>query len=137
MWEVLSLLDSIVDGNNPLRATGKVVQTPARLRLRPLPLDGRGHFLVLSWSNSCYLGFQSAVLVAIRAAEFQAVTKRKCTVTAEVASSSLVVPAIFSITCGEPRKTSGSFCVQISLGAVHARRVPRNESKNAIANTNY
>ena len=33
-----------------------------------LPLRGRGHFLVLSWSNNCYLGFQSAVLVAIRAA---------------------------------------------------------------------
>jgi NAD(P)-dependent dehydrogenase (short-subunit alcohol dehydrogenase family) len=28
----------------------------------------RGHFLVHSWSNNCYLGFQSAVLVAIRAA---------------------------------------------------------------------
>jgi hypothetical protein len=33
-----------------------------------LPLCGRGHFLVHSWSNKCYLGFQSAVLVAIRAA---------------------------------------------------------------------
>jgi hypothetical protein len=63
---------------------------------RLLPLDGRVHFLVHSWSNNCYLGFQSAVLVAIRAAWFQAVTKRKCTVTAEVASSSLVVPAILS-----------------------------------------
>src|SRR5216684_4772972 len=42
--------------------------------------SGRVHFLVHSWSNICYLGFQSAVLIA--------------TVTAEVASSSLVVPAI-------------------------------------------
>jgi len=33
-----------------------------------LPLDGRVHFLVHSLSNSCYLGFQSTVLVAIRAA---------------------------------------------------------------------
>ena len=33
-----------------------------------LPFYGRVHFLVLSWSNNCYLGFQSAVLVAIRAA---------------------------------------------------------------------
>jgi hypothetical protein len=65
---VISLLDSIVDGNNPLRATGNVVQTPARLRLRPLPLDGRVHFLVHSWSNNCYLELQTAVLVAIRAA---------------------------------------------------------------------
>jgi hypothetical protein len=50
--------------------------------------------MVHSWSNNCYLGFQSAVLVAIRVAQFQGVTKRWCTVTAEVASSSLVVPAI-------------------------------------------
>jgi hypothetical protein len=40
----------------------------ARASLWLLPLDGRVHFLVLSWSNNCYLGFQSAVLVAIRAA---------------------------------------------------------------------
>jgi hypothetical protein len=33
-----------------------------------LPSCGRVHFLVHSWSNNCYLGFQSAVLVAIRAA---------------------------------------------------------------------
>jgi hypothetical protein len=33
-----------------------------------LPFCGRVHFLVHSWSNKCYLGFQSAVLVAIRAA---------------------------------------------------------------------
>jgi hypothetical protein len=33
-----------------------------------LALVFRVHFLVLSWSNNCYLGFQSAVLVAIRAA---------------------------------------------------------------------
>ena len=77
---MISHLDSIVDGNNPLRATGNVVQTPARLRLWPLPLCGRVHFLVHSWSNNCYLAFQSAA------------------VTAEVASSSLVVPGIFSIT---------------------------------------
>src|SRR5260370_11497213 len=32
-------------------------------------------FLVHSWSNNCYLGFQSAVSVAIRAAWFQAVTR--------------------------------------------------------------
>ena len=37
-------------------------------RSRTLPLFGRVHFLVRSWSNNCYLGFQSAVLVAIRAA---------------------------------------------------------------------
>jgi hypothetical protein len=37
-------------------------------RSRTLPLCGRVHFLVLSWSNKCYLAFQSAVLVAIRAA---------------------------------------------------------------------
>src|SRR5580765_7957236 len=55
----------------------------ARASLWLLPVDGRVHFLLHSWSNKCYLGFQSAVLVAIRA------------VTAEVASSSLVVPAIF------------------------------------------
>jgi hypothetical protein len=63
-------------------------------KLRLLPLEGRVHFLVHSWSNNCSLEFQSAVLVAIRAAWFQSVTKRWCTVTAEVASSSLVVPAI-------------------------------------------
>jgi hypothetical protein len=40
----------------------------ARSSLRLLPLDGRVHFMVHSWSNKCYLGFQSAVLVAIRAA---------------------------------------------------------------------
>jgi hypothetical protein len=33
-----------------------------------LPFDGGVHFLVLSCSNNCYRGFQSAVLVAIRAA---------------------------------------------------------------------
>ncbi len=33
-----------------------------------LSFCGRVHFLVHSWSNHCYLGFQSAVLVAIRAA---------------------------------------------------------------------
>src|ERR1700730_3712782 len=33
-----------------------------------LPFCGRVHFLVHSWSNNCYLGSQSAVLVAIRAA---------------------------------------------------------------------
>jgi len=54
-------------------------------RLRLLPLDGRVHFLVHSWSSNCYLGFQSAA------------------VTAEVASSSLVVPAIHS-------KELGHFC---------------------------
>ena len=37
-------------------------------RLRLLPLAGRVHFLVPSWSDNCYLGFQSAVLVATRAA---------------------------------------------------------------------
>ena len=37
-------------------------------RSMSLPLCGRVHFLVHSWSNKCYLGFQSAVLVAIRAA---------------------------------------------------------------------
>ena len=52
--------------------------------------------LVYSWSNNCYLEFQSAVLVAIRAAQFQVVTLGFWTVTAEVASSSLVVPAIHS-----------------------------------------
>src|SRR5260370_23110584 len=46
------------------------------------------------WSNNCYLGFQSAVLVAIRAPQFQAVTKGLFTVTAEAAGSSPVVPAI-------------------------------------------
>src|SRR5258708_13080373 len=56
--------------------------------------SGRFQFLVLSWSNICYLGFQSAVLVAIRAAQFQVVTKRWCTVTAEAAGSTPVVPAI-------------------------------------------
>jgi hypothetical protein len=34
-------------------------------------------FLVHSWSNNCYLGFQIAVLVAIRAAYFQAVAQRQ------------------------------------------------------------
>jgi hypothetical protein len=43
--------------------------------VRLLRLYGRVHILVLSWSNNCYLGFQSAVLVAIRAASFQSVTK--------------------------------------------------------------
>ncbi len=38
------------------------------LRFRLLPFCGRVHFLVHSWSNNCYLAFQSAVLVAIRAA---------------------------------------------------------------------
>jgi hypothetical protein len=33
-----------------------------------LPFDGRVHFLVHSWSSNCYLEFQTAVLVAIRAA---------------------------------------------------------------------
>jgi hypothetical protein len=36
--------------------------------LRLLPFCGRVQFLVHSWSNNCFLGFQSAVLVAIRAA---------------------------------------------------------------------
>ncbi len=63
-------------------------------RLRLPPLDGRVHFLVHSWSDSYYFGFQSAILVAIRAAQFQTVTNRWGTVTAGVASSSLVVPAI-------------------------------------------
>jgi hypothetical protein len=40
----------------------------ARPRLRLLPLDGRVHFLVHSWSNNCYFEFQTAVLVAIPAA---------------------------------------------------------------------
>jgi hypothetical protein len=42
--------------------------SPGSPRLRLLPLDGRVHFLVHSWSSNCYLGFQSAVLVAIRVA---------------------------------------------------------------------
>jgi hypothetical protein len=48
------------------RSQIKYVREAPRLRL--LPLDGRVHFLVHSWSNNCYIGFQSAVLVAIRAA---------------------------------------------------------------------
>jgi hypothetical protein len=38
------------------------------LLARLLPFCGRVHILVHSWSNNCYLGFLSAVLVAIRAA---------------------------------------------------------------------
>ena len=38
------------------------------LLARLLPSCGRVHILVHSWSNNCYLGFLSAVLVAIRAA---------------------------------------------------------------------
>jgi hypothetical protein len=66
----------------------------ARASLWLLPLDSRVHFLVHSWSDNRSFGFRSVTLVAIRVAQFQAVTKRQCTVTAEVASSSLVVPAI-------------------------------------------
>ena len=50
--------------------------------------------MVHSWSNKGYSGFLSAVLGAIRAAKFQSVTTKMGAVTAEVASSSLVVPAI-------------------------------------------
>jgi hypothetical protein len=48
-----------------------------------LPSCGRVHFLVDSWSNNCYLVFQTGVLVAIPAGQFQVVTNRWCTVTAE------------------------------------------------------
>jgi hypothetical protein len=51
-------------------------------RIQPLYVT----FLVHSWSNNCYLGFQIAVLVAIRAAYFQAVADRNCAVTAAVSN---------------------------------------------------
>ena len=65
-------------------------RVPERCRYK-----SRGRFMVHSWSNKGYSGFLSAVLVAIRAAKFQSVTIKMGAVTAEVASSSLVVPAIF------------------------------------------
>jgi hypothetical protein len=51
-------------------------------RIQPLYVT----FLVHSWSNNCYLGFQIAVLVTIRAAYFQAVADRNCAVTAAVSN---------------------------------------------------
>jgi hypothetical protein len=51
-------------------------------RIQPLYVT----FLVHSWSNNCYSGFQIAVLVTIRAAYFQAVANRNCAVTAAVSN---------------------------------------------------
>jgi hypothetical protein len=51
-------------------------------RIQPLYVT----FLVHSWSNNCYLGFQIAVLVALRAAHFEAVANRNCAVTAAVSN---------------------------------------------------
>ena len=58
------------DGNQThLRSLGKGRSNYlTRPTLRLLPFCGRVHFLVHPWSNNCYLGFQSEVLVAIRAA---------------------------------------------------------------------
>jgi hypothetical protein len=56
-------------GSTPTRSLESVDSIILHVsRLKLLPLDGRVHFLVNSWSNNYYLGFQSAVLAAIRAA---------------------------------------------------------------------
>jgi hypothetical protein len=77
-------------------------------RIQPLYVT----VLILSWSNNCYLVFQIAVLVATRAAYFQAVAIRNCTVTAAVSnraanqcrSNALVLsdPATFRVV-GKPK----------------------------------
>jgi hypothetical protein len=43
--------------------------------VRQVPLESGGRFVVDSWSNRNYRGLLWAVGVAIRAAEFQSVTK--------------------------------------------------------------